>query len=269
MQPPPIMEKAMVSSSLEDDIQTLLALPLPRSRLQKLDDGSRSENRSALLGAYSRQGAGVTRHTSQQRYVEAQAACHRIAALRTCTRLPYSSININEGAFATHTDLNLGPSVVFAFGSYTEGDLRLSVGDRWLSLHGDRQFILFDGSKEHEVCRYRGVRRSITFFVTRAPHRLGESDWGALRKWGFPVDLCNCFKVYIGLLLECPDRGLVQGEVASRVTPMHVAAPPSPDLHQKESGETRQKTERKRGTKRAILFPREVWTMRFLKCMMA
>eukprot|EP00971_Amphidinium_carterae_P279757 5553452-Amphidinium_carterae.2 len=172
----------------------------------KLDDGSRSENRSALLGAYSRQGYGVSRHSTQCRYLAAQAACHRIASLRSRSALPYTSISVNEGAFPRHTDQNLGPGVVFACGSYTGGALHLHDGEKWHMLDGHDRFILFDGSCEHEVCKYKGFRRSITFFFTRLPDRLLDSHWCALEKLGYPVDACRRL-LSSGLLSSWPNCG--------------------------------------------------------------
>eukprot|EP00971_Amphidinium_carterae_P258329 5127379-Amphidinium_carterae.2 len=202
MQHLPVIERPVLTPELEADIQLLLAFPLPRNRLMKLADGSHSENRSALLGAYSRQGAGVTRHTTQRRYIDAQWACHRIARLRSATALPYSSISINEGAFPRHTDSNRGPSVVFAFGAYSRGGLRLYDGDHSCTLEGQNCFILFDGAKEHEVCRYSGFRRSVTFFITYLPDRLEQHHWKALERWGYPTQ--ECFK-FLSLIHVLPD----------------------------------------------------------------
>eukprot|EP00971_Amphidinium_carterae_P332870 6467255-Amphidinium_carterae.1 len=79
-QPLPVVEQVPQTDALSHDAALLLSIPLPRSRLEKLADGQKSENRSALLGAYTRQGLGVCRHTSQARYHEVLAAAHRIAS---------------------------------------------------------------------------------------------------------------------------------------------------------------------------------------------
>eukprot|EP00971_Amphidinium_carterae_P037423 735887-Amphidinium_carterae.2 len=75
-------------------------------------------------------------------------------------------------------------------GDYTGGELHLYDGARWQLLNGHLKFILFDATQEHEVRRYAGVRRSVTFFVTRFPHHLEKSHWTSLAKWGYPVDEC-------------------------------------------------------------------------------
>eukprot|EP00971_Amphidinium_carterae_P140316 2779963-Amphidinium_carterae.3 len=131
------------------------------------------------------------------------------------TALPYSSIRINEGAFQRHTDANRGPSVVFAFGTYSGGGLRLYDEDHSCTLEGKNCFILFDGARDHEVCKYIGARRSVMFFVTFLPDRLERHHWDSLQRWGYPMQECAHLLDLIRAqptiapptLMECPEAG--------------------------------------------------------------
>eukprot|EP00971_Amphidinium_carterae_P278660 5531785-Amphidinium_carterae.1 len=192
----PLVEPVEIPEELLGDVQTLLDLPLPRSRLEKLDDGSRSPNRSALLGAFTRQGVGVCRHTSQQKYLGLLQASHRLARLRQETLVPYTSISVNEGAYAPHVDQNWGPTVVFAAGQYKGGELHLLGDDEAGAIKAGRKivghhaFVMFDATQRHEVLPYLGVRRSLSFFTVRGPEKLTAAHWTSLQRWGFPVTEC-------------------------------------------------------------------------------
>eukprot|EP00971_Amphidinium_carterae_P260735 5172620-Amphidinium_carterae.4 len=98
------------------------------------------------------------------RYRGVVEAAHRTASLRCRTQLPYTSVSINEGAYAPHTDSNWGPTVVFAAGKYTKDELHL--------------FAPVD------------EEGAVTGTELRCPERLSAEHWGALHRWGFPVSSC-------------------------------------------------------------------------------
>eukprot|EP00971_Amphidinium_carterae_P246790 4901513-Amphidinium_carterae.1 len=191
------------ATDLQADIAVLLSVPLPYSRLEKLANNERSANRSALLGAYTRQGIGVCRHTSQVRYRPVLAAAHRIASARSLTAYPYTSISINEGACAAHRDQNWGPTVVFAAGEYQGGDLLIQADEK-------RKEEIDREERLHHVRRHSGVRRSLSFFVARGPERLSTDHWVLLHRWGFPTKECIQM-LRLGVVLPSLPEREVQG----------------------------------------------------------
>eukprot|EP00971_Amphidinium_carterae_P337843 6474886-Amphidinium_carterae.1 len=163
------------------DVEAVLHVDLPQHRLLKVArDSTPTRLCSALLGAYSKQGVGICRHTRQKKYQGVLDACLRLAACRKGDlATPFTSISLNEGAYGEHVDSNWGDSVVLALGDYTGGELK--VGSHTVESRGC--WVRFDATTLHEVLPYQGLRRSVTLFVTRRWHALsgGDVNWLANR----------------------------------------------------------------------------------------
>eukprot|EP00971_Amphidinium_carterae_P069850 1382118-Amphidinium_carterae.1 len=82
---PPLVQALSMSSyeGMGDDIDHVLSIELPQHRLIKVNrEDAKVKLCSALLGAYSKQGVGICRHTRQAKYQSVLDACLRLAALR-------------------------------------------------------------------------------------------------------------------------------------------------------------------------------------------
>eukprot|EP00971_Amphidinium_carterae_P345915 6487101-Amphidinium_carterae.2 len=86
---------------LAADIESILTIELPQHRLAKVErEGTEVKLCSALMGAYSRQGVGVCRHTHQRKYKGVLDACLRLASCRVGNlRTPFTSVVLNQGAY--------------------------------------------------------------------------------------------------------------------------------------------------------------------------
>eukprot|EP00971_Amphidinium_carterae_P147962 2932957-Amphidinium_carterae.2 len=76
-----IYGEGKVEQPLAEDVQAILDIALPQHRLIKVErDGISMRLCAALLGAYSKQGVGICRHTGQRKYQNVLEACLRLAA---------------------------------------------------------------------------------------------------------------------------------------------------------------------------------------------
>ena len=149
----------------------------------------RDQGASVLLGAYTSQGVGVSRHTKS--YADWLPALHRLAATRPKSE-EYCSMQINEfPSLQVHTDSrNYGPNWVMSMGDYKSGGRVWVAHERGDQPAPDgsglpgfyhecyKRWIRFDPSHPHAVEKVQGGRRlSVVCFNPSRLHALQEEHW--------------------------------------------------------------------------------------------
>eukprot|EP00971_Amphidinium_carterae_P327117 6458291-Amphidinium_carterae.2 len=155
--------------------------------------------RCIILGAYTSQGAGVTKRTQQAAQDGILQAVMAMASFRG-RRLPFSSVCITQnGQAPVHKDRNNeGPSSVIAFGQFKGGELLIQndAGKKYIqtetegqvrasSLQCKRCWNYFAVQKYHMVLPFTGERFSVSLYCCRNLKRLDTEDLARLAQWGF------------------------------------------------------------------------------------
>eukprot|EP00971_Amphidinium_carterae_P334824 6470319-Amphidinium_carterae.1 len=159
-----------------------------------------SRPRTMLLGAYTSQGAGVSRRSHD--HADLLHLIHR-AAKWSGRGSPYSSIMVSKQLQARpHRDArNTGLNSLLALGSFTGGEILVESADGPLQMQLEDgtmvpaaditqkgQWVHFDASCFHEVRESTGERLSVVLFLCTGLHRLDETAWTELGVLGFDVE---------------------------------------------------------------------------------
>eukprot|EP00971_Amphidinium_carterae_P329748 6462399-Amphidinium_carterae.1 len=152
-----------------------------------------------ILGAYTVQGAGVTKAT--YRALEAGILESVMAVLSTRRhQVPFSSIAITEDSQAPpHRDKNnAGWSSLLTFGNFRGGELLVEDpgGRKYIQVtptvrckarvaHSRSDWTYFDATRWHAVLPFTGHRYALAAYCCRGLHRLSEKERVFLTECGF------------------------------------------------------------------------------------
>eukprot|EP00971_Amphidinium_carterae_P350976 6491835-Amphidinium_carterae.1 len=157
--------------------------------------------RGLHFGVQLQRGKGTS--VQDIRHSDLLCLIHVLAGYRKVRRM-YTAVQLNclesGQSVPPHLDeLNVGVSIVIAFGQFKGGELQVMVGDSWETVACDRHWKDLDPQSVHRVLPVtEGKRYSIVLYNPRdVTTRITEQDMLRLRTHGFPAEASTCFETEV------------------------------------------------------------------------